>query len=66
MKATTTTSKATTKKDTEVTFKFSKETKNAVCFVAEGLESSNIYFKKSELEALGLEDKKEFVMVIKA
>ena len=43
-----------------------KETKNAVAFDVEGLEASTIYFKKGELEKLGLVDKAEFTMVIKA
>jgi hypothetical protein len=49
-----------------LTIKFvqDKETKGAVRFVAEGLEASNIYFKKTELEALGLEGKTSFIVTI--
>jgi hypothetical protein len=68
----TTTTKAVSKKVEEateaLTIKFiqDKETKGAIRFVAEGLEASNIYFKKTELEALGLEGKTSFTVTINA
>lgn len=60
-KGTSTKAKGTPK---AITFTKSKETKNAVAFVAEGLENSNIYFKKSELADLGLEGVEEFTMTL--
>lgn len=53
-------------KEVELKAVLKKETKGAVAFDVEGLESSTIYFKKGELEQLGLVDKKEFTMVIRA
>lgn len=49
----------------KITFKKEKETKGAVRFVAEGLENSNIYFKKSELPDLGMtEETEQFTVTI--
>lgn len=47
-----------------IVFNKSKETKGAVAFIAEGLENSNIYFKKTELADLGLEGVESFTMTL--